>query len=111
MTQPKDADEGLNPINCSASVIQLEWFQIALKTYFWAGFLFAGVFATSLVCLAATKYYHDQAVLRHNEMQRDFRSYYSELSKARETVREVGKIWYSVDEMRKKIEGVNNGIK
>jgi hypothetical protein len=86
---------------------QLQWFQIALRTYFWAGFLFACVFATSLLCLAATKYYHDQAVLRHNEMQRDFRSYYSELAKARETVREVGKIWYSVDEMRKKIEETN----
>lgn len=105
MTQPDHADEGLNPINCSASVIQLQWFQIALKTYFWAGFLFAGVFATSLVCLAATKYYHDQAVLRHNAMERDFRSYSSDLSKARETLQQVRQAWYSVDEIRKKIEG------
>lgn len=104
MTQPKDADEGLNPINCSASVVQLEWFQIALKTYFWAGFLFAGVFATSLVCLAATKYYYDQTVLQHNAMERDFRSYTRDLAEAREKAREVGKAWYAVDQIRQKIE-------
>lgn len=85
--------------------LQEQWLQIALKTYFWAGVMFSLVFAVSLVCLAATKYYHDQAVLQHNAMQRDFRSYYSDLAECREKVREVGRIWYEVNEMRKKIEG------
>lgn len=91
--------------------LESQWLQIALKTYFWAGVLFACVFAVSLTCLAATKYYHDQTVLQHNAMERDFRSYSSDLAKARETareveksVRDVGKAWYAVDEMRKKIE-------
>lgn len=91
------------------SRLEQQWFQIALKTYFWAGVLFALVFATSLCCLAATKYYHDQAVLRHIEMQRDFRSYYSDLAEGREKVREVGRIWYEVNEIRKKLEGNNAG--
>lgn len=84
--------------------LELQWFQIALKTWFWAGFLFAAVFAVSVGCLIGTKYYYDQAVLRHNAMERDFRSYYRELSEAREKVREAGKIWYSVDQMKKEIE-------
>ena len=84
--------------------IPLEWFQLALRAWFWAGFLFAIVFATSLVCLAATKYYHDQAVLQHNAMERDFRSYTRDLAEAREKAREVGKVWYAVDQIRQKIE-------
>ncbi len=84
--------------------LEQQWFQVALKTYFWAGFMFASVFAVSVACLVATKYYHDQAVLQHNAMERDFRSYSSDLRKARETVQEVGKVWYAVDQMRKEIE-------
>jgi len=84
--------------------LEQQWFQVALKTYFWAGALFACVFAVSLTCLGATKYYHDQTVLRHNAMERDFRSYTSELVTAREIVREVKKIWYAVDQIRDKIE-------
>lgn len=87
--------------------VELQWFQLALKTWFWAGFLFAAVFAISVGCLAATKYYYDQAVLQHNAMERDFRSYSRELSEAREKVREAGKIWYAVDQMKKEIEASN----
>ena len=84
--------------------LELQWFQIALKTYFWAGVLFAMVFAVSLGCLAATKYYHDQAILQHNAMERDYRSYYTELQKGRENVREVQKIWYIVDKIKQELE-------
>lgn len=90
-----------------SQTLEQQWFQVALKTYFWAGFLFAAVFAVSLVCLGATKYYHDQAVLRHNAMERDFRSYSSELRQGRDTVREVGKIWYAVDKMKNEINKSN----
>ena len=81
-----------------------QWFQIALKTYFWVGFCFATVFAISISCLVATKYYYDQAVLRHSELDRDFRSYAKELAEARDKVREVGKVWYAVDQIRQELE-------
>ena len=97
MTEPQDDPPW-------KQTLEQQWFQIALKTYFWAGALFAIVFATSLGCLVATKYYHDQALLNHGAMQRDFRSYYGDIAKARETLRESGKVWYAVDKIRQEIE-------
>jgi hypothetical protein len=103
-----NGDRTLTPATCLSAkwsqALEQQWLQVALKTYFWAGFLFAIVFAVSCVCLAATKYYHDQAVLRHNAMERDFRSYSDDLREARKTVQEVGRVWYAVDQMRKEIE-------
>jgi len=101
MSGPKDTSDS-SPEQDPA--IQQQWLQVALKTYFWAGVMFALVFATSFGCLVATKYYHDQTVLRHNAMERDFRSYSSDLRLARETVREVGKVWYEVDQIRKELK-------
>lgn len=86
------------------SLIQMEWFQIALKTYFWVGFLFAVVFATSLGCLVATKYYHDQTVLWHAHISKEIRSFDVDMSRARETERNVNKVWYAVDQMKREIE-------
>lgn len=37
-------------------------------------------------------------------MDRDFRSYSSELRDARKTLQEVGKVWYAVEQIRKDIE-------
>jgi hypothetical protein len=108
MDNEKQQTEHLGSSDCSSGkwsqTLEQQWFQVALKTYFWAGFLFAAVFAVSIGCLAATKYYHDQAVLRHNEMQRDFMSYSNDLRDARKRVQEVGKVWYEVDQIRKDIE-------
>lgn len=86
------------------SIDEKQWLQIALKTYFWAGVMFALVFSISLLCLAATKYYHDMTVIHIQELDRNYRSYMSDLSDSRQQVREVGKIWYEVEQTRKKIE-------
>lgn len=87
---------------------ELQWFQVALKTYFWFGAAFAFVFSISVVCLAATKYYCDQAELRHIEMQRDFRSYEMKMradyERSRRVHVDIGKAWYAVDQMRKEVE-------
>jgi hypothetical protein len=108
MNEPDDVTGNSGTTFCSSAkwsqTLEQQWFQVALKTYFWAGFMFAAVFAVSLVCLAATKYYHDQAVLRHNAMERDFRSYSEDLRQGRKTVQEVGKVWYAVEQIRKDIE-------
>lgn len=86
------------------SRLEQQWFQIALKTYFWFGFVAATLCSVSIACMLATKYYYDMGQLRHQELQRDFHSYERELRDARELNRMTGKIYYEVQRLKEDID-------
>lgn len=85
------------------SDIEREWFQVALKTYFWFGAFCALFSCTGLACLVSTKYYYDQTVIRHIEMERDFRSYTNKIDAARQKLRDANLIYSEVYKIRKDI--------
>jgi hypothetical protein len=71
------------------ALMEKEWFQIALKTYFWFGVMFSFVSATGLASLAGSVYFYNRAREVSNEVMRDFRAIQWETDKARESVRKT----------------------
>lgn len=86
------------------STMEQQWFQIALKTYFWVGFASAIFCVTGIACLATTKYYHDQGYQRHLDLQRDYQSYRKEIDAARIQLRETYKLLHTIQEMKRGLE-------
>lgn len=87
--------------------MELEWFQIALKTYFWVGIICGVVSCTGIACLLGSKYYYDQTVLRHIEMERDYRSYRDHFFESKENLRKVEAVWREVYRIKEKINASN----
>jgi hypothetical protein len=77
-------------------LMEREWFQIALKTYFWSGIVMGVVGAVSVGCLLGTKYYHDQAAHHYRGLEAQYNSYSVSLTEARREVQETNQIWREV---------------
>jgi hypothetical protein len=86
--------------------MEQQWFQIALKTYFWVGFASAFFCVTGMACLAATKYYHDQGYQRYLDLNQEHRSYEKEVREARLQLNESRKLLYTIQEMRRELESL-----
>jgi hypothetical protein len=84
--------------------LEEQWFQIALKTYFWFGVVAALLCSTSVACMLATKYYYDMGQLRQEELKREYRSYIDDLHEAKENARMAGRILYEVERLKKEID-------
>jgi hypothetical protein len=73
-----------NNLSREKALMEKEWFQIALKTYFWFGVMFSFVSATGLASLAGSVYLYQRTREVHNELLRDYRAVQMESDKARE---------------------------
>ena len=84
--------------------LEQQWFQIALKTYFWFGFAAAALCSISIACMLATKYYYDMGQVRQQQLESEYRKLGKELHEARENNRMAGKILYEVQKLKVEID-------
>lgn len=92
-----------------------EWFQIALKTYFWTGSALAVALCVSTACLFATKYYYDQSLANHriaktelqaiqDRVETDVYQHGRDHREAVQLYREVRDMWLKFDKAMKEID-------
>ena len=104
MTTPKDTAGCSAATACSCAVHERQWFQIALKTYFWTGAVNAVFCCIAIGALIEVKRLKEDAITIGRQNVKDMAAWEAYRRDARDFSRQADFSWYKVQEAMKALE-------
>ena len=104
MTTPKHSSGSCDATACSCTIHEREWFQIALKTYFWTGVVNAVFCCLGIGALIEVNRKKDDVIaigIKNAKEMSDWQTYRRD---AMEAARRADFTWYKVQQSLKVVE-------